>query len=46
MLVPSSRHRQEGVRDVPELVAVVAEDEGVRGAGEHDELPVGVGQCA
>ena len=38
VLVTARRHRQEAVRDVPELVTVVAKHQRVRSAGQHDEL--------
>src|SRR5436190_13648511 len=37
-------HFQKCTHDVPELVAGVAQRDRMRGAGQHDELSIGVGQ--
>src|SRR6266850_4422717 len=41
-----ARQFEECAHHVPELVAGVAERDGVRGASQDDELPVGAGQAA
>src|SRR6185312_8653144 len=42
--VPPRGHRQEGVRRVPQVMAVVAVHQRMRRAGQHGELPVRIGQ--
>jgi hypothetical protein len=42
--VAAPRHAEEGVHDMPQLVAVVAEHQRMRRARQHDKLPVRVRQ--